>query len=451
MPSGSRSHVFSAVAMLAAVFAFSGCDSDQAEQAVMPPPAVGVIVAEVKPVNPYFEFVGKTQATESVDLRARVVGFLEKRAFHEGGEVAAGDVLFEIEPEAYLASLAQAEADLSAAKASLNRAQVDLKRYKELAKAKNVSQQKVDEADAEVLVQEAAVHTAEAAVQKAQLNVDYTEIKAPIAGRIDLSRYDVGNLVGPDSGVMATINKMDPIKVVFSISETWYLELTDAERIEKHERGDTAADADEEITHVPLLKLPNGKLYVDGADDEPTRGVFDFFDNKVDEKTGTVQIRAVFDNKDGLLLPGTFVTVVIRKKDATESVLIPQAAVLTDQGGGYVLVVNDENKVEIARIETGQRFGANWSVKSGIEAGDRIILSGIQKVRPGMEVEAQVMEAPSDPAAGVNAQGSLPDEAQAEQDAEATADESRAEQAADAPADEPEAEQGAEAATTESE
>jgi membrane fusion protein (multidrug efflux system) len=320
-----------------------------------------------------------------VALRARVTGFLESRDFTEGGDVEAGQVLFKIEPERYQASLAQAEAELAAAHASLNRAQVDAARYAELAKAKNISQQKVDEAEAEVLVQKAAVQTAEAAVRQAQLDVDYTRVTAPIAGRIDVASYDVGNLVGPDSGVLATINLMDPINVAFSISETWYLELVQADI-----DAEKAGQGKEESSHVPLIRLPDGTMYGHS-------GEFDFFDNKVDEKTGTVLLRALFPNPDRLLLPGQFVTVVLERKEAIDAVMVPQAALLTDQGGNYVLAVDSDNKVEARRLKTGQRFGANMVVKEGLETGDRVILYGIQKVRPGIEVKPEPAAAPGDP------------------------------------------------------
>jgi membrane fusion protein (multidrug efflux system) len=367
--------------LLALLLLLTGCGAQAPEEQVGEPPAVGVVEVSEQKVNPFFEFVGKIRAKESVALRARVTGFLESREFKEGAEVEAGQVLFKIEPERYQASLAQTEAELAAAEASLNRAKVDAARYSELAKTKNVSQQKVDEADAEVLVQEAAVQTAKAAIKQAQLDVDYTQVTAPIAGRIDVASYTVGNLLGPDSGVLATINMMDPINVVFSISEIGYLDLVAAD-LEVQKAGEDVP----EYSHVPLLRLPNGTLY-----EHP--GEFDFVDNKIDEKTGTVLIRAEFANPDKLLLPGQFVTVVIERKEAKDAIVIPQAAVLTDQGGHYVLLVNDEDKVEVRRIETEQRFGANWSLSKGLQAGERIVLYGAQKVRPGIEVKPELTEA----------------------------------------------------------
>jgi len=376
---------FALTLSLAGALALAGCQPQGADERALEPPSVGVIEVREQKVNPFFEFVAKTGAAETVALRARVTGFLEERAFEEGGEVEAGQVLFRIEPERYQATLSQADAALGAAEASLNRAQVDLKRYQELLASKNVSRQEVDKTQAEVLVQEAAVETAKADIEKARLDVDYTEVVAPITGRIDVAAYDVGNLIGPDSGVLATINRMDPIKVNFSIAETAYLDLARQGATRRENGGD--ADA---AVFQPLLRLPDGSLY------EHT-GAFDFIDNKVDEKTGTVTVRAEFPNPEQLLLPGQFVTVVIERREAVDRVLIPQAAVLTDQGGAYVLLVNDEDVIEARRIETGQRFGPNLVVKEGLEPGDRIVLYGIQKVRPGLEVNPEPAEAPADP------------------------------------------------------
>ena len=406
---------------------------------------MGVIEVAEQKVNPFFEFVAKTRAKESVALRARVTGFLESREFHEGGDVEKGQVLFKIEPERYQASLAQAEAELAAAQASLNRAKVDAARYAELAKSKNVSQQKVDEAEAEVLVQEAAVQMAEATIKQAQLDVDYTEVKAPIKGRIDVASYDVGNLVGPDSGVLATINLMEPIHVAFSIAETWYLELVQADVATRKAGGVV-----DEFSHVPLIRLPNGDMY-----GHP--GEFDFIDNKVDEKTGTVLARAVFPNPDLLLLPGQFVTVVIERKEAIDSVMIPQAAVLTDQGGAYVLIVDSEDKVEARRISIGQRFGPNLVVTEGLESGERIVMYGIQKVRPGAKVKPELSAAPADPMDNATSSSAMTGQgadeaADNESDAAHAEEESKqADEDSDAKADEPAKESASEEADTDEE
>lgn len=363
----------------------AACSPQAPVEPATEPPAVGVIEVTEQKVNPFFEFIGKARAAETVALRARVTGFLESRDFEEGGSVETGQVLFRIEPQQYEALVAQAEGELAAAEASLNRAEVDLARFEGLLKSKSIPEMKVDEARAEVLVQQAAVKKAEAALATARLDLSYAEIKAPISGRIDIAALDVGNLVTPESGVLATINNMDPIKVAFSISETWYLQLTKQDIAERR-----AGAPDNDGAHVPLIRMQDGEMY-----EYP--GKFDFFDNKIDQKTGTVLIRAEFPNPDRLLLPGQFVTVVVQRKEAKLAVLIPQAVVLTDQAGTYVLLVNGENKVEQRRIETGQRFGANWQVTEGLKAGDRLVYSGIQKVRPGIEVKPELMEGVSDP------------------------------------------------------
>ncbi len=371
--------------MIAALLSLTGCDAGEPVQQAAEPPTVGVIEVGEEKVNPFFEFVGKTQAVSSVQLRARVTGFLEERSFDEGADVTRGQVLLRIEPDQYRATLAQMEAALSAAEASLNRARVDLARYRELRKNNNVSQQEVDKIQAEVLVQEAAVETAKADIEKARLNVDYTEITAPIAGRIDLAAFDVGNLIGPESGVLATINRMDPIRVSFALAETWYLDILRTAQAQQRDEG-----APQAAVYVPLLRLSDGQLY-----EHPGR--FDFIDNKVDEATGTVTIRAEFPNPDRILLPGQFVTVVIERRDAVDAVMIPQAAMLTDQGGSYVLAVNDANVIETRRIRTGQRFGPNVVVETGLAPGEHVVLYGIQKVRPGLTVKPERMASPSDP------------------------------------------------------
>ena len=384
---GLRLSLLATIALL-----IGGCGAEAPPTQSAEPPAVGVLEVGEERVNPFIEFVGRTRAQASVSLRARVTGFLQGRGFEEGGEVKEGQILVEIEPDQYQASLSQAEASLAAAEASLNRAQVDLKRYQELRKNNNVSQQEVDRTQAEVLVQEAAVETAQADIEKAKLNVQYTKITAPISGRIDVAAFDVGNLIGPDSGVLATINRMDPINVTFSLAETWYLAIARQAHEHRAQSGDEDATA-----FVPMLRLPDGSLY-----EHP--GKFDFVDNKVNEATGTVQIRAEFPNPDRILLPGQFVTVVIERADAVDAVLIPQAAMLTDQGGSYVLLVNAEDVVETRRIRTGQRFGANVLVEDGLIPGERVVLYGIQKVRPGLKVVPELAAGPSDPAAQATAE-----------------------------------------------
>jgi len=353
------------------------------------PPAVGVIEVTRQAINPTINFVGKVRAQDSVELRARVEGFLLEQSFAEGGHVAKDQVLFRIEPHQYEAALAQAKAKLASEEASLTRATLERERLETLREGQSVSQQQLDNAVAAELAAKAGVQSAQAGVQKAELDLSYTEIRTPIAGAIDQAAYDVGNLIGPSSGVLATVNSLDPITATFSISEALYLEASATALAENRAIRET----NDKRTMQPRIRLPDGTLY-------PEVGRFDFFDNKVDEATGTILIRAVFANPDQLLLPGQFVTVVLEQSEAKQALLIPQASVLTDQVGRYVLVVDAEDKVEVRRITTGQRFSADWEVTDGLSEGDRVILHGIQKVRPGIKVAPELTQATPAPVEG---------------------------------------------------
>jgi len=375
--------------LAAAALIITACGAGAPPEPDAEPPAVGVVEVTLQEINPSMEFVGKIRAQNTVELRARVEGFLVEQGFAEGGAVDKDQVLFRIEPEQYEAALAQARASLAAEQAALTRASLERSRLETLREQQSVSQQQLDNVVAQELAAEAAVQSAEAGVQKAELDLSYTEIRTPIAGVIDRAAFDVGNLVGPSSGVLATVHSLDPISATFSVSEALYLEV--ASRAQQNNR--TIRAPSDERAMQPRIRFPDGTLY-------PELGQFDFFDNKVDEATGTILVRAVFANPDQLLLPGQFVNMVIEQKEAKQALLIPQAAVLTDQAGRYVLVVDAENKVEVRRITTGQRFNADWQVTEGLAEGDRIILHGIQKVRPGVTVTPEQTQATPAPTEG---------------------------------------------------
>ena len=349
-----------------------GC-GDQSDQSAgpsdAPAPAVSVIAVNTQPFSSSVEFVGRTEAFSLVELRARVTGFLAEQSFAEGSDINKGDKLFQIDTAEFDAAVAVANAGLEKALAAQTEAEQKLSRSKTLADRGTVSEASLDEAIAVSGKAKADVAAAKAELDRVQLNLDYTAILAPINGRIGKSAADVGNLIGPDSGVLATIVTLDPIRVVFPISEQAYIEVQ-----KNRQSGPGRA-------MVPQIKLANGDLY-------EAEGVFQFADNRVDPSTGTVSVYVDFPNVDEILLPGQFVTVILSNRDADEQILVPQAAVQLNQSGPFVLVVNDESQVEVRPIKTGDRSGAQIVVSEGLSVGETIIVSGIQKVRPGIKVVA---------------------------------------------------------------
>jgi membrane fusion protein, multidrug efflux system len=360
-------------------FLLAGCDdaSDRNPPAAPPPPAVSVVEVAPQDVTPSAAFVGRVVAVDQVDLRARVTGFLQQRLFTEGQDVKEGDLLFVIEQPPFQAQVTQAQAQVAQAEASLSEANATLARVQEAVKTGAVSKQELDQATAAAQEAEAQVLSAKAQLQIAQLNLSYTEIQAPIGGRIGLANYTVGNLVGPDSGVLATIVSQDPIYVTFPVSTRIILEV----RKQTVETGRPP-----EV--VVRLRLPDGTMY-----GHP--GKVNFLDIQVDQTTDTTTVRAQFPNPERLLVDGQFVDVTVELEKPEQRLVVPQAALQIDQAGSYVLVVDGKDQVAQRRIQTGQAFEGNLVVQSGLEAGDRVIVEGIQKVRPGDPVHATVVPLPS--------------------------------------------------------
>lgn len=341
------------------------------------PPAVTVLPVTTKPYAASQQFVGKTITASRVDIRARVTGFLVEEPFVEGSDIEKDALLYKIDPVEFKAAEAAAKATVEKAEASLTEAQQTLSRRKELADRGTISQAELDEAVAAEAGAQADVLAAQADLDAAKINLDYTQIHSPIAGRIGSSNVDVGNLIGPDSGVLATVIALDPIRVSFSLAERTYLKL-----ITELEEG--------EIPHVvPRIRLADGEMY----DQE---GKIAFAENQVDPNTGTVGVIVDFPNPKKFLLPGQFVNVILTSATSEEQILIPQAAVQLNQAGPFVLVVDGDNKVELRQITTGAIDGADIVVTDGLTVGEQIIIDGIQKVRPGGEVTVTAASAPAD-------------------------------------------------------
>lgn len=338
-----------------------------------PPPMVRVTVVTEQDITPATEYVGHVEAIQAVELRARVEGFLDLVKFQEGDFVQVGDVLYIIEQAPYQARVDADKARVEQARAELTRASQHLKRLKE-ARPESIPAIDMDNAVAAELAARAQLDEAKATLISSELDFSYTTIKAPISGRIGRTAYTQGNLVGPTSGSLARIVQMDPIRVVYSISENdldaIIAALHDAEKGVKSR------------LLAPQLRLANGDMF------EGT-GKVEFVDNQIDPTTGTIAVRAIFENPDGRLIPGQYVTVLVKASTPHLMPTVPQAAVLVNQEGRFVLLVDKENCVISRPIIIGPAVGTMWAVEKGLAAGDRVIVQGIQKVQPGQTVQVK--------------------------------------------------------------
>ncbi len=335
------------------------------------PPLVSVAPVTIADVNPPSEYIGHVEAIQAVDLRARVEGYLEEVNFREGDTVPSGKSLYQIEQAPYLAEVAIDKAQLAHANAELTRANQQIKRLRS-ALAASIPAMDLDEAAAAQLRAQAQVEIAQATLERALLDLDYTTIRAPISGRIGRTAYTRGNVVGPASNPLARIVQVDPVRVVYSLSDN------DPAAIQMTMTA--AAEDLQDAALIPRLRLADGTL-VDKM------GRIDFVDNAIDAATGTIAVRAEFDNPDGLLIPGQYVTVLITRSDPKRLPVIPQAAVLLNQQGSYVLVVDSENIARTRPIVLGPALGSMWAVESGLKADERVIVDGVQKVKPDAAVQ----------------------------------------------------------------
>lgn len=349
-----------------------------------PAPLVQVVVDRVTE-NPYYpkgEYVGRLQARDDVAIQARISGYLESRQFEEGQLVQAGQVLYTIDSSEYDAALARARAELAAARAAQSNAESNYRRGLELLPKGAISQAEMDDLAAAKLDADARLKSAQAQVTSAEVNLGFTSITAPITGRIGRSFASVGDLVGPNSGILTTLVSIDPIEALFVVSESIYLaalqDLLDGEL-------DTERLRNIEVT----LELGNRLVY-------PEVGYIDYFSNRVDSATGTLEARAVIPNPQGLLLPGQYVRVILQRTTPLTGLFLPQAAVQVDQQGSYVLTLDENNTVVRHNVQMGNRMGERVLVQGGVKKGERVIVRGLQLVRPGMIVQAHNLEGTSD-------------------------------------------------------
>ncbi|MEP0201629.1 MAG: efflux RND transporter periplasmic adaptor subunit [Halioglobus sp.] len=334
-----------------------------------------VVVDEVvqQPYQPKRQYVGRLQAKDDVAIQARVSGYVLTRDFREGETVNAGDVLYTIDASEYDAALARAKAELASAIANQANAQRNFSRGNELLPQGAISESEMDNLTAKKLAADADIESAAAQVTSAEVNLGFTTIIAPISGRIAKSIVSAGDLVGPTTGDLTTLVSIDPIEALFQISEATYVSAI-AERMGG--RTDPEALRNIEVT----LELTNGFTYSEV-------GQIDYFANRIDQTTGTLEARARIPNPNAVLVPGQYVKVVLQQTDEIEGLFIPQAAVQADQQGSFVLEVDSSNTIVRHNVELGDRFDDLVLVNKGVEEGDRVVVRGLQQVRPGMPVQ----------------------------------------------------------------
>jgi len=343
---------------------------NQQEQQAPPPPEVGVIEAKPQTLPLQRELVGRLSPFRSADVRARVSGVLLKRVYEEGSSVKEGQALFQIDPAPLRASLASAEAALASARATHANAKATAERARTLAPQNYVSRSDLDNAEAAERSSAAAVQQAQAAVTSARINLGYANVTAPIAGLAGKQQVTEGALVGQNEAtLLTTIDQIDPLYVNFSMTADELSGLRAAQ-----DKGAVALAGDGKTT--VQVNLPDGTPYAH-------EGTLDFSATAVDPATGTVSLRAQLPNPEHILLPGSFVSFKANLGQRNNAFLVPQQAVQRDAQGGYALVVGkDGNVVRKDLVLDGQQ-GGNWLVSAGLEAGDQVIASGLQKVKPG--------------------------------------------------------------------
>ncbi|SMF44185.1 membrane fusion protein, multidrug efflux system [Alteromonadaceae bacterium Bs31] len=347
------------------------CSEKKAPEAEIP--EVFVVTVQEQPYRPSRGFNGRIRSSSDVDIRAQVSGRLIAVHFKEGDEIKEGDPLFDIDPSAYQAALSQAAGELAKATAAETNAVKNFERGKKLIDDGYISDSEFDQLQARAMESSASVKSAEAAVEQAEVNLGYTKISAPQSGRIGRSVPSVGDIVGPNSGAMTTLVGQGGTDVVFQLPERLLVHLRRSEKI------------------VTFNDIEVGLLLSDGSEYSET-GNLSYFANRVDPTTGTVEVMAEMPNPDDFLRPGMFVRVALRLKEPVMGLMLPQAAVQADQQGTYVLAVDENNQVTRKNLVTGERFGENTLVNSGLEAGTRVIMRGLQKARVGDTVKALAYE-----------------------------------------------------------
>ena len=348
------------------------------------PPVVTVTTIKTEEIIHSFEAPGRVVSKYQVNVMARISGYLQKSFFKEGDFVKAGQTLFQIEPQEFSNAANVAKADVENTRAQLVYAEKQLARAKELVAKDYIAKSQYDNLLAQRDSLKAQLASAQSRYNDTNRSLGYTHVKAPVDGRIGIITVTLGNYVTPSSGALTTINSTNPIYVTFPLDSADFNSLS-------------IADGSNNINRKTEIWFSNGEKY-------PLNGVQDFHDNKIDQSTGTVTMRATFQNPNNQLLHGEFVTVKLFSNNPVKTPVVPQTAVLENQAGKYVYVIDEKNLPQLTYVKIGEQSGTNWIVKEGLKAGDKIIVDGLQKVVPGQPVtikmqedsQASAVQAPSD-------------------------------------------------------
>ncbi|ELJ0840316.1 efflux RND transporter periplasmic adaptor subunit [Vibrio vulnificus] len=362
------------VGLVVASALLAGCEDKTLQQRNTMAPLVvtqEVLMLDYQPSNAY---IGRVEAVEDTNITAQVSGYLKARHFEEGELVEKGALLYTIEPSSFEAQVASAKASLAQAKASLKKAELDHQRGKNLLPRGSISQSEFDALTAGLLSAQAQLEAANAQLKLADVNLSYTQIRAPFSGRISDSKVSTGDLVSPSAGILTTLVSLDPIHTAFSISERERLALG----IERIKGDGSTPSAGVEVQ----LQLENGKEY-------PHLGRLDYLGNRIDTKTGTIALRAVVANPDHQLLPGQHIKVNLREKQAKSVVVVPRRAVQTDLEGHFVMVMTQGEVAERRNVSLGAQVEQGVVIREGLTQDDVVITQGLQRVRNGMQVRVQ--------------------------------------------------------------
>ncbi len=367
--------------ILLAVIFLSSCEQETENQSAAPP-EISVVEVIQKDVPIYDYFVGQIYGQEDISINARVEGYLTGIYFREGARVNKGDLLYTIDPEPFIAAVASEKSKVAEAQTRLLNAENEYARYKPLAEIDAVSQSDLDFAKANRDASAAALEAAKASLRMAQINLSYTKIKSPITGFIGKTLARIGEFVGrsPNPVILNTVSKVDSVRVQFFLTETKYLILAKEFAANKKTREEIRAESEIEIS----LILSDGSTH-------PHKGKIDFINREVDAETGAILVQASFPNPDLILKPGQFARVKIMMYEEKGAILVPQRCVSELQGRYSVFVVNDENKIESKQLTIGQKLGDLYLVTEGLQAKDKVVLEGLQKVGPGKVVTPKVV------------------------------------------------------------